>query len=491
MEKYKIYNTHTHIFTIDHVPNKFGKKLLPLGLHHLITMRLVKWYYSNFTSRGNYKYKVLKNKIDSLKYEIKEFFKKTIVIHLFLSIVFFFARWIFKIFINFFRVDFIFSKSTRETINRFLTLGRYSLYKTQSKIFDLLSKSYDSNTSFVVLSMDMDYMDASNPGISYMDQLEDLKQLKQKKGDKMLPFLFLDPRRIKQTKHLKKYENYENYAKHLLDSQCFSGIKMYPALGYYPFDKELISMYKFAVERNIPIVSHCIEGTVFYRGKKEKEWNAHPVLKYNAKEGNMAAIPLPQKDNYHFTTNFTHPLNYHCLLNKDLLKEYLGNDYEEGLDLSKLKICLAHFGGEDEWKKYLNDGWNNYNKNISHLSKSEYDTYYQKYRNTLNHENQRTMWWNASWLSVIYDLMVVYENVYADISFIIHDESLFPLLKFILEDGKVKNKVLFGSDYYVVSQKDTEKDLHYNLRGYLEENLFKLISNENTSKYLSTNINQY
>jgi len=84
-----------------------------------------------------------------------------------------------------------------------------------------------------------------------------------------------------------------------------------------------------------------------------------------------------------------------------------------------------------------------------------------------------------------------YENVYADISFILHDETLFPLLKFILEDEKVRYKVLFGSDYYVVSQKDTEKDLHFNLRGYLGETLFELISNENPRKFLSTTIKQY
>lgn len=481
MDKKKVYNCHTHIFTIDHVPNKFGKKLMPLGLHHLITMKLVKWYYSKFTSRGNYKYKVFRNKLDTIKYAIKEFFKKTVVIHLFFLILFFFLRWFFKILTNFFRIDFVFSKSTRETAKRFLTLGRYSLYKTQSKIFDLLSKSYDYDTSFVVLSMDMDYMGASKPMIPYLEQLEELKRIKQKKGDKILPFLFLDPRRIKETKGLKKYDNYENYAKHLLDSQYFNGIKMYPALGYYPFDKSLIPMYKFAVERNIPIITHCIEGTVFYRGKKEKEWNQHPILKYNKGQGVMAPIPLPQKDNYHFTTNFTHPLNYHCLLNKDLLKEYLGDDYEEELDLSKLKICLAHFGGEDEWKKYLNDGWNNYNKNITHDSIEDY----RRRKNTLNYGNQRTIWWNASWLSIIYDLMVEYENVYADISFILHDETLFPLLKFILEDPKVKDKVLFGSDYYVVSQKDTEKDLFLNLKGYLGQELFELISYTNPKKFLN------
>jgi len=314
-----------------------------------------------------------------------------------------------------------------------------------------------------------------------------LRCLKLRKQENLLPFLFLDPRRIAATRNEVKHKNYENYAKHLLHSQQFDGIKLYPALGYYPFDKDLIEMYLFAQENEIPIITHCIEGTVFYRGKKKQEWNQHPILKYNKKDGIYEPIPLPQREGFEYTTNFTHPLNYHCLLNKDLLNTYLGNLASEAIDLSKLKICLAHFGGEDEWKKYLNDGWNNYNKNITHDSVADY----HKKKNTLNHGNPRTIWWNASWLSVIYDLMVEYDNVYADISFILHDESLFPLLKFILEDEKVKHKVLFGSDYYVVSQKDTEKDLHMNLRGYLGESLFELIANTNPRKFLSTKFKQY
>src|SRR5690606_23918906 len=130
------------------------------------------------------------------------------------------------------------------------------------------------------------------------------------------PFLFLDPRRIAATRNEEKHKNYENYAKHLLHSQQCDGIKLYPALGYYPFDKDLIAMYLFAQENEIPIIIHCIEGTVFYRGKKKEEWNHHPILKYNKKGGIYEPIPLPQREGFEYTTNLTHPLNYHCLLNK-------------------------------------------------------------------------------------------------------------------------------------------------------------------------------
>lgn len=281
-----IYNIHTHIFTIDHVPNKFGKRLMPLGLHHLITMRFIKWYYKKFTSRGNYRFKVFKNRLTTLRYKLLDFMKWTVVLQLINMLILFLFRWVFKILTNFFRVDFVFSKATRETVKRFLTLGRYSLYQDQSKIFDLLTKSYDSNTRFVVLSMDMDYMEADKPTLPYMKQLEELRIIKQRKKDRILPFLFLDPRRIAATKHELKNHNYENYAKHLLHTLQFDGIKLYPALGYYPFDKNLLEMYRFAQENEIPIITHCIEGTVFIEGQKSLSGQVIPFSNTIKREGN-------------------------------------------------------------------------------------------------------------------------------------------------------------------------------------------------------------
>ena len=477
MKDNTIYNCHTHIFTIDHVPNKFGKKLIPV-FYHLITMRFIKWYYETFTSRGNRKYKQFIHKVKKIKYGFISFLKWTVVLQLLNILIFFVIKWLFQVFANLIRIDFLFSKAAKETFSRFKAMGRHSLYKKQDKLFDLLAKSYQPGTKFVVLSMDMDYMKAGKPIVPYLEQLEDLKRIKSNHRDTIFPFLFLDPRRIKETKEQKGFKNYESYSQHLLSKSYFNGIKLYPALGYYPFDKEWISSFKFVEENEIPIISHCIEGTVFYRGKKQESWNSHPILKYNKKNKEMLPIPLPQSDNYDFTKNFTHPLNYHCLMNKDLLKEYLG----EEVDLKNLKICLAHFGGSDEWNRYLNDSWNNYNKNISHEPIEEYI----KKTNTLNHKNPRTIWWNASWLSIIYDLMITYPNFYTDISFILYNDEFFPLLKFMLQDEKVKNKILFGTDYYLVSQKNTESVLFQKLRGYLGEELFHLISNENPRRFLST-----
>ncbi|WP_417558499.1 hypothetical protein [Mesoflavibacter zeaxanthinifaciens] len=478
-----IYNCHTHTFTIDHVPNLFGKKLVPLA-YQIITMKVVKWYYLNLTERSS-SYRKWKQRYNKVKYFIIDALKFTVVGYWVFSMLFFTLKWAFKIVTNILAISHFFGPQSKAAYRRFVNLGRYASYSKQgqSKVFDLLEKTYDQNTKFVVLPMDMDYMDAGRPTIGYMKQLEELLKVTKNNKESLLPFVFLDPRRIAETCDLKGVDCYENYVIRNLSKNVFYGIKMYPALGYFPFDKNLIETYKFAQEHQIPIITHCIEGTVFYRGKKNKEWNNHPILKYTKdKNQDPVPIPLPQKKNYDFTTNFTHPLNYHCLLNKELLSEYL----EEETDLSKLKICLAHFGGTKEWNRYSEDNWNNYNNNISHLSKNDYLN--RKIKNTLNHGSSRTIWWNASWLSIIYDLMIQYDGVYTDISFIIFNQELFPLLKFLLQDEKVSHKILFGTDYYVVSQKNSEKALYQNLRSYLGDDLFFKIAHHNPKTFLSSKI---
>lgn len=479
-----IFNCHTHTFTIDHVPNLFGRKLLPL-LYQIITMRLVKWYYLNLTKR-NRRYRTIVHYKNKVKYFFLDILKFTIIGYWAYTLVLFFLKWTLKIISNIIVIDGFFSAQSKSAYKRYVTLGRYATYSKQGqgKVFDLLEKTYDQNTKFVVLPMDMDYMEAGKPIVNYMQQLDELLKVTKNNKDSLLPFVFLDPRRVAETSDLKGVNCYENYVKRNLSKHVFHGIKMYPALGYFPFDKSLIETYKFAQQNQIPIITHCIEGTVFYRGKKKKEWSKHPILKYR-KDKEQIPFPLPQKKNYDFTTNFTHPLNYHCLLDKDLLSDYLG----EETDLSQLKICLAHFGGTKEWNRYSEDNWNNYNNNISHISKNEYLN--RKIKNTLNHGSSRTIWWNASWLSIIYDLMIKYEGVYTDISFIIFNQELFPLLKFILQDKKVSHKILFGTDYYVVAQKNSEKALFQNLRSYIGEDLFYKIANENPKAFLSTSFKSY
>ena len=134
---------------------------------------------------------------------------------------------------------------------------------------------------------------------------------------------------------------------YLTDSAVpFQGIKLYPAVGYFPFDKRLKDIYQFAIEHDVPLLTHCILGDVYQRDENYyKMFPEHPISKQNTTPTENYKKPE------NFQLNFTHPLNFEFLLNPDVISGYYG----ETADFSKLKICIGHFGGEDEWAIYKNN----------------------------------------------------------------------------------------------------------------------------------------
>jgi uncharacterized protein len=126
-----------------------------------------------------------------------------------------------------------------------------------------------------------------------------------------------------------------------------------------------------------------------------------------------------------------------------------------------LKLCLAHFGGDEEWRKYLNDPW---------LS------------------GAATV--NKSWLAKIAEMIKSesFENLYTDISYTVFaDEEYVHLLKVLLSDERLRRRVLFGSDFYVVENaKLEERRIAVRVRSVLGEDLFRAIADENPRKFLST-----
>lgn len=117
----------------------------------------------------------------------------------------------------------------------------------------------------------------------------------------------------------------------------------------------------------------------------------------------------------------------------------------------KMRLCLAHFGGNEEWKKYL-----------------EYPSE------------------NDNWLYRIRKMMLEYDNLYADISYSIFSfQDNAPILKVLLQDKTIKERVLFGSDFYMATkEKYEEKRLSITLRAMLGEELFWQIANINPKQFL-------
>ncbi|VAW68827.1 hypothetical protein MNBD_GAMMA09-1058 [hydrothermal vent metagenome] len=121
----------------------------------------------------------------------------------------------------------------------------------------------------------------------------------------------------------------------------------------------------------------------------------------------------------------------------------------------ELRICLAHFGGVSEWRRHINEP-----------------------------KDPK----NPTWLAKIQKLIKCgkYPNLYTDISYTIFNyHENFSLLNILLEDDKITDKILFGSDFYMVeSEKYSERRLSTDLRSALGEGKFWKIANINPKSYL-------
>jgi len=358
-----IINSHTHIFTFDHVPDRF----LPLGL--------VKFFAKKQRSA----------KIARLLNRLWPF-------------------------------------SDQDVLDRFASFVKQGFEKSQEDILSSLVRFYPRGTKFVVLPMDMEDMGAGKPKMPYLEQMRKLKELKNKAeyAEILEPFVFANPHRNGITEHVKEY----------IDDHGFSGIKIYPPLGYYPFDGRLDGVYAFAEERQVPVMTHCSHPVVFYKGKIKKDMRIHP----------LTGEKLKKQKNRKFADNWTHPDNY-----KEVLRKF-----------PNLKICFGHFGGSSEWIDYY-----------EHTTVDDYEN---------------------SWFYLIKELIRNHPNVYADISYSLADNDLYPMLNLLMMDPVVSKKVLFGSDFYMAKIEGKEFKFSVALRTALGEANFKRIAVENPVEYLKQNL---
>jgi len=568
-----IINCHTHIFKGEHVPPYLAKTFVPWPLSKFISIPRVLWIFRKFVNKKNKEFKdpqieenrdktirKIKNQRNVLRTAFITLLKAIVNIHMLFIVLawlginsnlsrYAFGKYVFaihqwllehylmlpiknllvQIAVVIFTVTFIKSgrnlflflgkkflsfpgKMTRELIDRYLLLGRFTIYKDQSTTFSKLVHQYPPQTKFIVLPMDMEYMDAGElqKGSKYPDQMAELAKIKSQSTNKdaILPFVFVEPRRIKGDKKQLNYSFNKRtgevkledcFIKEYIEEKEFSGFKIYPALGYYPFDEALLPLWKYAADKEIPIMTHCIKGTIFYRGTKKKEWNQHPIFKeyINLERKELGPLLLPQKKNLDFSINFTHPLNYLVLLKEELLRLWVGkgsittqelfgytND-ETPLkrDLSHLKICLAHFGGEDQWERYLESDRYNYAAQLKINPKTGINFIYTN-EGDFSWKKLEDCWKYVDWYSIICSMILQHTNVYADISYILHDKAIFDLLKETIDHPGLGEKVLFGTDFFVVRNHMAEKNLLVQTKGNLSDEQFKKIAQRNPNKYL-------
>jgi len=176
---------------------------------------------------------------------------------------------------------------------------------------------------------------------------------------------------------------------------------LYPALGYHPNETIVGLIRKYAADHKLPVIVHC-SGVAWQKHKQtETHETTDDLAKYTAPS---AYLPILQK-------------------------------------YPKLRLCLAHFGGNEQWKKYLDD--HPIGSTSADPIVKPTDSKYQK----------------LNWVSQIIALMHAFPNVYADTSYTCCNPPYLRKMKELLEtDLVVRERVLFGSDYYLTEQeKITDK----------------------------------
>lgn len=400
-------------------------------------------------------------------------------------------------------LEYLPSSQSLAFVNRYLKIAAIANYKNQATAYNKLYKMYPRGSKFVVLTMDMTYMNRIPPR-SFYTQLDEIVDM-MKKGNNyqnIIPFLFVDPRRIEAEDDFFKWKFTNGKivledcrVRDYLENGPFRGIKIYPALGYYAFDELLLPLWLYCVQEDLPITTHCTVGTIYYRRKMNKDWFTHPV--FITEDGS----PLSNyaTHNIDLQKNFTNPLNYLVLVEPYFLKRLLATystasqelfgfqsiDQDLERDLSTLKINIAHYGGVEQWTKHQESDRAEYAQEILECPDVGIHLFAEQSKpdNILEHK-PADVWRKADWYSVISSMMLQYEGIYADISYIIHSPTIRPLLNLTLQNQKLSEKVLFGTDFYVVRNHKSEKELFAELIEGFSDAQVDLMARVNPNRFL-------
>ena len=296
-------------------------------------------------------------------------------------------------------------------------------YGSQQGVFELVRSYYPAGTRFVVLPMDMDLMNAGRVREPIHVQHAQLAALRDTSPDLVIPFAAADGRR----------EDVVERTIDLIEQHGFRGIKLYPPLGSHPNDPRLGPLYDYAVEHRVPVLTHCSRpASVQYRGEPTERMRTDPVTGERLDLGREQLL-----------TRFTDPDAYVPILDAR----------------PELTICLAHFGGAGDWQAFLDDPWD---------------------------EGSATG--RKSWLAKVRDMIVsgTYPNLYTDIAYTVFaDDEYVYLLKVLLSNERLRQRVLFGSDFYVVENAELEeRQRSVRVRAVLGEELWQTIAQDNPRAFL-------
>lgn len=266
------------------------------------------------------------------------------------------------------------------------------------------------------------------------EQIDQLTKLKQKYGGKVYPFFSVDPRRGANVLGLAKAK--------VGASKEFHGIKLYSALGFSPTDPLLMGsggLYEYCEDSRIPITVHSSSGGFATLSGKIESVSGFIYRKGGFKDGayefsrleELHDEPIEFREklpNFGKMVAERAPLFNHPLIWRKVLEEY-----------PELYINFAHLGGEDRF-----------------------------------------------WGNEVLRLMADFNNVYTDLS-CWADKYRLEQLKLTVYDGlpdAMKNKVMFGSDFYVLMLFEDKFDDYYKSFTDIFGGEFDRISTSNPKRFL-------
>jgi predicted TIM-barrel fold metal-dependent hydrolase len=369
------------------------------------------------------------------------------------------------------------ASNKRKEFDKYIAFLDVGLQNSQMDIFRMAfdhGQQFDPSIRIIGLTMNMDYMDSrpSENQKPFETQLEQVKDIKRFYPRNFFPFLGIDPRHKGGVNMVNWAKDY--FEKGVTDAQgvvfpYFCGIKLYPALGFFPFDPRLKELYSYAEQNEIPVMTHTTRVGSQYIGAQIEslipkapdmlgaDLNANTaaakdsIIKRIATFYNNGWVKNSKIGDNDFACDlFGHPENYILLLE----------------NFPKLKICLAHMGGSNE------------------ILTNPSDSDVQKVRKVDS----------PAWFDRIQSMMIEYPNLYTDISYTLssfgnekEQEVLDRVIKLLGMNDKqgqpLAKRVLFGTDFFMTEQEARETELYSVAKEKLAP-WFDLISRDNPQDFI-------
>lgn len=289
---------------------------------------------------------------------------------------------------------------------------------------EMLSQS-DDDAIFCPLMMDMCQAFGASNVRDMHHQLDAMREARNAHPGRLLPFVALDPNNPEMETIFRKAFSKE---------YGFHGVKIYPLLGYLPNHPKLMEVFEVCEAFDIPVTTHCGGNAT----RAVADSFELPYRRYDAtgaKVDDLMTVSFQSEQEK--GSFFSDPARWQPVLER----------------FPKLRLNLAHFGGDEAWKQFCRKA-------------------------------------SDTWVHRIVSLMEDFEHVYADVSFLIHMTEkrhtgfLENFEELMREKELVRNRTLYGSDYYMVLIHEKLPLLSQNFRMRLDDAQVNKLTRENPRRFL-------